>query len=430
MFAASKEEAGLPRETCRSLDRASRGQSGASVSDNRLQIKSLLYGKGDTYMHARIVWLIERHKIPGAALAAALGTLFMTNQAMAHPPTVDSRATVSVYAEGLNNPRGLEFGPDGMLYVAEGGVGGLNRPPTSPDCQVVPPVGPYTGSNTGSRISRIDRYGNRTTVVDGLPSSQTSATLGSLVSGVADIAFVGKRLYAILAGAGCSHGVSGIPNSVIRIHHDGSYSVIADLGAYQRANPVLNSEEEDFEIDGTWYSMIAVRGDLYAVEPNHGEIVKVTTKGEISRVIDVSASQGHVVPTAIAYRGKFYVGNLGVFPQDAGSSNVWKVTPSGQIKLAVTGFNMVLGLAFDDHGQLYVLETSAFPAPAPGTGRIVRISRDGKKHDVIADGLFLPTGMTYGPDGNLYVSNVGFGPPPVGLGQVLKIDLNDDREDD
>jgi hypothetical protein len=35
--------------------------------------------------------------------------------------------------------------------------------------------------------------------------------------------------------------------------------------------------------------------------------------------------------------------------------------------------------------------------------------------------LFLPTGMTFGPDGNLYVSNVGFGPPPVGLGAVLKI---------
>ena len=41
----------------------------------------------------------------------------------------------------------------------------------------------------------------------------------------------------------------------------------------------------------------------------------------------------------------------------------------------------------------------------------------------IATGLFLPTGMTFGPDGNLYVSNVGFGPPPVGLGQVLKITL-------
>jgi hypothetical protein len=42
---------------------------------------------------------------------------------------------------------------------------------------------------------------------------------------------------------------------------------------------------------------------------------------------------------------------------------------------------------------------------------------------VIADGLFFPTAMTMGPDGNLYVSNVGFGPPPTGMGEVLKIEL-------
>ena len=45
--------------------------------------------------------------------------------------------------------------------------------------------------------------------------------------------------------------------------------------------------------------------------------------------------------------------------------------------------------------------------------------------EVIATGLFLPTAMTFGPDGSLYVSNVGFGPPPVGLGEVVKIQLGD-----
>ena len=61
-----------------------------------------------------------------------------------------------------------------------------------------------------------------------------------LVSGVADIAFLDGTLYGILAGAGCSHGVPSIPNGVIRVRHNGSWSVIADLGAYQRAHPVAN----------------------------------------------------------------------------------------------------------------------------------------------------------------------------------------------
>jgi hypothetical protein len=337
------------------------------------------------------------------------------------------QATVSVFASGLNNPRGLKFGPDGALYVAEGGVGGTDPAPTTKDCTVVPPIGPYTGSTVGSRISRIDRHGHRTTFVDNLPSSQTSDMSGNLVSGVADIAFLDGILYAILAGAGCSHGVPGIPNGVLRVHHDGSWSLINDLGAFQRAHPVANPQPLDFEPDGTWYSMIAARGALYAVEPNHGEIDLIRPNGRISRVIDVSAHEGHVVPTVIAYhRGNFYVGNLGIFPQDPGTSNVWKISPEGHIRLHASGFNMVLGLTFDRSGRMYVLQSSQAPAPTPGTGSVVRVDGDGTQHTIVS-GLSVPSGMTFGPDGDLYISNLGFGPPPVGLGQILKVQLPPDR---
>jgi len=37
--------------------------------------------------------------------------------------------------------------------------------------------------------------------------------------------------------------------------------------------------------------------------------------------------------------------------------------------------------------------------------------------------------MTFGPDGNLSISNVGSGAPPVGLGQILKARLPDDGRD-
>jgi hypothetical protein len=198
--------------------------------------------------------------------------------------------------------------------------------------------------------------------------------------------------------------------------------MIANLSEFQKANPVANPGPDDFEPDGTWYSMIAVRGALYAIEPNHGELDRITPDGQIQRVVDISATQGHIVPTAIAYHGNFFVGNLSTFPIQAGSSKVLKITPSGELKIVATGFTTILGLAFDNRGRLYVLENSTCDncLPTPGTGKIVRVDPSGQVAEV-ASGLFLPTAMTFGPDGNLYVSNVGFGPPPIGLGQVLKV---------
>jgi len=37
--------------------------------------------------------------------------------------------------------------------------------------------------------------------------------------------------------------------------------------------------------------------------------------------------------------------------------------------------------------------------------------------------------MTFGPDGALYVSNVGFGPPPVGLGEIVRITVPDAEDE-
>src|SRR5262245_1108059 len=361
------------------------------------------------------------------SLLAALTALAATAQARVNGRN-EARsarpAAMSVFATGFNNPRGLEWGPDGNLYVAEGGLGGTDS--TVGQCdQVDPPIGPYTGSTNdpvkGGRISKVSPAGVRTTFASGLPSSQTAPGVGPLISGVADVAFVGSQMYAVLAGAGCSHGVAAVPNGVIRVASNGSWTMIANLSEFIQDNPVRNPPVGDFEPDGTFYSMVSRNGALYADEPNHGEIDRVTTSGSISRLVDVSASQGHVVPTALAHHGVFYAGNLGTFgPEDQlGDQHVFQVNPNGRLRIETSGLEKVLGLAFVG-GKEYALEMSVHAGgPVPGTGALVRV-RAGRVVETLASGMTFPTGLTVGPDGAFYVSNQGFG-FPAGQGQVLRI---------
>ena len=368
-----------------------------------------------------------RWLIAAAALAAALSAAGAAQAApQAKHPRVAAQPAAgppTVFASGLTNPRGLTFGPDGALYVAEGGAGGTRSSvDVCPDEQVPSPIGPYHGGNTGL-IERFAADGSRMVVASGLPSSTAGP---GFTSGVADVKFLDGQLYGLLAGGGCSHGNPGTSNTIFRVNLGGSTTDIANLSAFIKANPVKNPEPDDFEPDGTWYSMAVSGGAFYAVEPNHGEVDKVTLDGTITRVIDVSAKLGHVVPTSIAaWNGRFYLGNLGTFPVTPGSEFLRKLTPGGKLGLVASGLTTVQGLVVDKHGRIYVLESMTapgFPGPAEiGTGMVVQIKSDGSQVP-IATGLSFASGMTLGPDHALYVSNFGFGGPP-GAGQILRIAL-------
>src|SRR5471030_1633569 len=101
--------------------------------------------------------------------------------------------TPFILASGLEGPRGLRFGPDGYLYVAEAGTGGTTS--TIGQCVQVPGApggpGPDTGGLT-ARISKISPSGQVTTVASGFPSVTIGPGGGNGTIGVADVVFLGS----------------------------------------------------------------------------------------------------------------------------------------------------------------------------------------------------------------------------------------------
>ena len=160
--------------------------------------------------------------------------------------------------------------------------------------------------------------------------------------------------------------------------------------------------------------MIANNNKLYVVEPNHGQLIEVSTDGAARQVIDVSASLGHIVPTSVLYEfDRFWVGNLGLFPITTGTEKVYQISTRGCVTDYWDGFTSITGLASNGQGSIYVLEFSdAAGNPAPGNGRVLRVT-SGMVEDVL-DGLSVPTALTVGPDGALYISDLGAAPAPAG----------------
>ncbi len=383
--------------------------------------------------------MIQEHtRVPWVSRALLVTALLGGSVAMLGSPVSakEAKPSVTVVARGLDNPRGLEFGPKGELYIAEAGTGG------AAPCVKSPEGGKTCYGATGA-VTRLWQ-GKQTRISTGLPSLADPSGKGpSSATGLHDVAVMKDGTVFAVVGLGANPkdraklGEAG-PNfgRLIQIDPSGAWKNVADLSGHEaKHNPAGGP------LDSNPYAVLAVADGLIVADAGGNSLLKVTLDGKISTLAvfgnrQVTAPKALKMPPGASMPmepvpdsvtrgpdGAYYVGQLTGFPFPPGAARIYRVVPDKAPTVYAEGFTNIIGLTFDANGNLYVLEIvkdGLMFAEQGGsmTGRLVKITPDGLRTTVMTDGLVAPGGITMGRDGAVYVTNYSVF---SGKGEVLRI---------
>ncbi|MFD8556927.1 ScyD/ScyE family protein [Streptosporangium canum] len=371
-------------------------------------------------------------------LAAASGGIAALAVAVAPVTTAHAADdTAKVVAKGLDSPRGLFFGPDGTLYIAESGHGGkvtCTTPPAPKGEKAEKMCLGLTG-----RVSTL-KDGKTSVLIGGLPSAASGGfalgphdvTLNDKGDLLVTVGFSGDTaLRAKLGPRGKTLG------TLLTLSAKGRTISIADLVAHEtRHNP--DGEDKGSAIDSYPFGVAPLPGGGALVADTGGNsVLRVSKKGGVStetvfHARSVAAPpalkmpKGSKIPMqsvpmgiALGPDGAYYVAEHGGFPNPEGAARVLRLE-RGKVTTAAKGFTTVADVTFDAAGRLVVLG-SVGPIPADGMTKsaVYRIEADGTRTELLKPGtLVTPLSVAVGPDGAVYVANKAMVP---GKGEVLRV---------
>jgi hypothetical protein len=346
---------------------------------------------------------------------------------------------LDVVTDGLSNPHGIAFGPDGKLYVAEAGRGG------SGPCIPGPEGGDSCYGATGA-ITRVNvRSGKSRQIVSRLPSlaPQTGDAPGSDGLGPNDVSFRGRTAYFTI-GLGSNPaardqlGRAGRRFAgLYRIGRKGRVRRVVDLGAYEARNdpdkgrPTAEVDTNPFSVDASG------TGRILVTDAGGNALLRVSPSGRV-RTVAVFPFGRTVAPpflglppgTEVDYQpvptgvvrapgGAAYVGQLTGFPFPVGAANLFHVSGDGELAVHASGFTNVVDIARSSDGDLYALQiATAGLAGEPSAGKLLRVAADGTQTELAAGTLEHPTGIAVAKNGDVYVANRGGSPDNA---QIVRI---------
>ena len=363
-----------------------------------------------------------------APLFALVALLSLSGVSAAHSSSLE------VVASGLDNPRGLDVGHWGQVYVTEAGRGG-----DGPCVGSVEEEGVVCAGASGA-VTKI-WHGKQRRVLEGLPSLATPGTeatpeseaveAGSDAIGPSDISLGFFNAY-LTVGLGQNPAVRADlgplgPSfgQLYRISPFGRVRAVADISAYEAAaNP------DEGEEDSNPNSVLAKPARRYVVDAGGNDLLRVGPTGRIRTLAvfpNVETTGAQAVPTNVVQGPDhaLYVSQLTGFPFTPGVANIYRVERrGGEPEVYASGFTNVTDLDFGPDGSLYVVEiaTNGLMSGDP-TGALKRIPAGGGPAETIAsEGLEAPYGVAVSRKGDIYVSNHATSP---GEGEVVRVDTGE-----
>ncbi|HEY8778115.1 MAG TPA: ScyD/ScyE family protein [Gaiellaceae bacterium] len=262
--------------------------------------------------------------------------------------SADATPTIQTVMSGLDAPRGLAWGPEGGLYVAEAGRGG-----DGPCVAVARGVQCYGATGAITRLWRDEQE----RVVTGLPSFLNAALADH--TGPQDISLHGHGSAYVTIGWGADPNLRAglgalapLAGSLLQVEPSGNWRAVADLSAFEAANNPAGGT-----VDSNPYGLLAEGGGRYVTDAGGNDLLHVDANGDVSLVAvfpNVPAPspflQAQAVPTEVERGpdGALYISELTGVPFTAGAAGIYRVVPGQAPQLIAGGFKI------GSDGALYV----------------------------------------------------------------------------